>query len=121
MSRVPPFWRGIALIALIAAIIVVLDQERSLATAATLLRFGFLIAIAVSAYFVWRDFGRREIELWPRRQQIVFYSAVGLLLADLGWYFARPLGGRDLLAFFLVAAACVYTGVRTWRDQHHYT
>jgi hypothetical protein len=108
-------------IALIAVVIVVLDQERSLTTAATLVRFGFYLAIALAAYLLWRDFGRREIELWPRRQQVVFYSAVGLLLVDLGWYFATPLSGRDLLAFLVVAAACVYAGVRTWREQHRYS
>ena len=121
MRRISPFWRGMAIIALIAGVIVVLDQERSLTTASTLVRFGFYIAIAFAAYLMWRDFGRREIELWPRRQQWVFYSAVALFLVDLGWYFATPLSGRDLLAFFLVAAACVYTGVRTWRDQHRYS
>ena len=37
-----------------------------------------------------------------------------LLLVDLGWYFATPLSGRDLLAFLLVAVAAVYAGIRTW-------
>jgi peptidoglycan/LPS O-acetylase OafA/YrhL len=120
MRRIPPFARGMLIIALIAGAIVVLDQERSLTTASTLLRFGFYLAIAFAAYMLWRDFGRREISLWPRRQQWVFYSAVALLLVDLGWYFATPLNGRDLLAFILVAAACIYAGIRTWRDQHRY-
>jgi hypothetical protein len=109
-----------AIIALIAGAIVVLDQERSLTTASTLVRFGFYIAIAFAAYLMWRDFGKREIELWPRRQQIVFYAAVGLALVDLGWYFATPLAGPELLVFFAVLAACVYTCVRTWREQHRY-
>jgi peptidoglycan/LPS O-acetylase OafA/YrhL len=121
MRRIPPFARGLLIIAVIAAAIVVLDQERSLTTASTLLRFGFYLAIAFAAYLVWRDFGRREIALWPRRPQWVFYGAVALLLVDLGWYFATPLSGRDLLAFLLVAAAAVYAGVRTWRDQHRYS
>ena len=121
MNRISPFWRGMAIIALIAGVIVVLDQERSLTTASTLVRFGFYIAIAFAAYLLWRDFGRREIELWPRRQQWVFYGAVALALVDLGWYFATPLSGRDLLAFFLVLAACAYACVRTWRDQHRYS
>ena len=97
-----------------------LDQERSLTTASTLLRFGFYLAIAFAGYMLWRDFGRREIALWPRRPQSVFYGAVALLLVDLGWYFATPLGGRDLLAFLLVAVAAVYAAIRTWRDQHRY-
>ena len=121
MRRIPPFVRGLLIIALIAGVIVVLDQQRSLTTASTLVRFGFYIAIAFAAYLMWRDFGRREIELWPRRQQWVFYGAVALALVDLGWYFATPLSGRDLLAFLLVFAACVYACVRTWRDQHRYT
>ena len=54
---------------------------------------------------LWRDFGRREIELWPRRAQWVFYGAVALLVVDLGWFFLTPLNGLDALAFFLVAAA----------------
>ncbi|HUK43729.1 MAG TPA: hypothetical protein VLV28_00390 [Gaiellaceae bacterium] len=121
MNRISPFWRGMALIAIVAGLIVVLDQERSLTTASTLLRFAFYIAIAFAAYLLWRDFGRREISLWPQRQQWVFYGAVALFLVDLGWYFATPLGGRDLLAFFVVGAACIYACVRTWRDQHRYS
>ena len=109
-----------AIIALVALAIVALDKEQSLTTAATLIRFAFYLAIAFVVYMLWRDFGRREIELWPGRQQVVFYSAAGLLLVDLGWFFATPLGGRDLLAFLLVAAACIYAGVRTWREQHRY-
>jgi peptidoglycan/LPS O-acetylase OafA/YrhL len=121
MRRIPPFARGLLIIALIAGAIVVLDQEAALTTASALLRFAFYLAIAFVGYLLWRDFGRREITLWPRRQQIVFYGAVGLLLVDLGWYFATPLDGRDLLAFFVVAAAAVYAGVHTWRDQHRYS
>jgi hypothetical protein len=109
------------IIAVIAGAIVVLDQERSLTTASTLLRFAFYLAIAFAGYMLWRDFGRREIALWPRRQQWVFYGAVALLLVDLGWYFATPLGGRDLLAFLLVAIAAVYAAIRTWREQHRYS
>ena len=95
-----------------------LNQETALATAATLLRFAFFIAIAVVAYFFWRDFGRREIELWPSRARDRLLRAVGLLVVDLGWYWSSALSGRDPLAFFLVAGDCVYVGVRTWREQN---
>ena len=61
MSRIPPFARGMAIIALVAVVIVVFNLQRSLSTAATLLRIGFLLAIALAAYLLWRDFGRREI------------------------------------------------------------
>ena len=86
-------------------------------TAATLLRFAFFIVIGVVAYFYWRDFGRREIETWPTRATRVFYAAVALFVVDIGWYAAVGITGRDILAFIVVAAICVYVGVKTWREQ----
>jgi hypothetical protein len=121
VKRISPFVRGMAILVLLAIVIVAFNQEASLATASTLLRFAFYIVIAIVAYLLWRDFGRREISLWPQRQQRVFYGAVALFLVDLGWFFAVSLGGRDLLAFILVAAACVYAAVRTWREQNRYS
>jgi small-conductance mechanosensitive channel len=112
-----PFVRNLLILAAVAVAIVALDQETALVTAATLLRFAFIVAVAVVAYFFWRDFGRREIELWPARQQWVIYGAIALFVVDLGWYFLGSLQGRDALVFFLVAAACVYAGVQTWRRQ----
>jgi len=47
----------------------------------------------------------------------VFYGAIGLFVVDLGWWFFGHPSGRDALVFFLVAAACAYAAVRTWRDQ----
>jgi small-conductance mechanosensitive channel len=120
VRRVPPFVRGLAIIALISLAIVVLNLETSLATATVLLRVAFFVAVAVAAYLLWRDFGRREISLWPARSQWIFYGAVALLVIDLGWYFLTPLGGLDALVFFIVAAASVYAGMRTWRRQRHY-
>jgi small-conductance mechanosensitive channel len=112
-----PFVRNLLILAAVAVAIVALDQETALVTATTLLRFAFIVAVAVVAYFFWRDFGRREIELWPARQQWVIYGAIALFVVDLGWYFLGSLQGRDALVFFLVAAACVYAGVQTWRRQ----
>jgi hypothetical protein len=117
MNRMSPFIRNLGILALLALVIVVLNQETALVTASLLLRVAFIIVIGVVAYFFWRDFGRREIETWPGRAQWVFYGAVGLFVADLGWYFLSHLSGRDALAFILVAAACVYAALRTWRDQ----
>jgi hypothetical protein len=123
LAKIPPFWRGMALIAVISLAIVELDQETALSTAFLLTGVAFYIAIAVVAYLLWRDFGRREISIWPVRQQRVFYSAVVLFLVDFGWYFASRfhLSGRSLLVFFVVAAACIYVAVRTWRDQQRYS
>jgi hypothetical protein len=112
-----PFLRNLLILAAVALAIVVLNAETALATAGTLVRFAFFIAIAVVAYFFWRDIGRREIELWPAQRQWVFYGAVGLFVADVGWWLLGHPQGRDALAFFVVAAVCVYAAVRTWRDQ----
>ncbi len=117
MRNISPFIRNLGILALVALAIVVLNQETALATASTLLRFAFFIAIAVVAYFFWRDIGRREIETWPSRAQWVFYSAVALLVVDIGWWLFGHLSGRDALVFFLVAAACAYAAIRTWLDQ----
>jgi hypothetical protein len=111
-----PFVRNLLILAAIAALIVVLNQETALATAGTLLRFAFFIAIGVVAYFFWRDMGRHEIETWGGRQQAVFYGAVALFVVDLGWLLIGHLSGLDALAFFVVAGVCVYAAVRTWLD-----
>jgi ABC-type nickel/cobalt efflux system permease component RcnA len=121
VNRISPFARGMAVIALIAFAVVVLNLQTSLSTAATLVRLAFYLAIGLAAYMLWRDFGRREIGLWPQHAQRVFYGAVGLLLVDGGWYFSTALGGRDLLAFLIVAAVCIYAAVKTWREQHRYS
>jgi small-conductance mechanosensitive channel len=112
-----PFIRNLLILAAVAAAIVVLNLETAVITAALLLRIAFIIAIAVVAYFYWRDFGRREISTWPQRAAWVFYGAVALLIVDIGWWMLGGLTGRNLLAAILVAAACGYAGYRTWRDQ----
>jgi hypothetical protein len=116
-----PFIRNLLILAGIAALIVVLNQETALATAGTLLRFVFFIAIAVVAYFFWRDIGRREIETWSGRKQAIFYSAIALFVVDLGWLIIGHLSGLDALAFFVVAAISVYAAVRTWLDGRRLT
>ena len=118
--NVSPFVRNLAILAAISLVIMVLNLETSLVTASILLRVAFFLAIAFVAYMLWRDFGRREIELWPSRAQWVFYGAVCLLVVDVAWFVVESLEGLDALAFFLVAGACVYAGIRTWRDQHRY-
>ena len=121
MNRIPPFLRGMLIIAVVAGVIVVLNLETALSTAALLVRLAFFLAIAFVAYMFWRDFGRREIGLWPARQQWVFYGAVGLLVVDIGWWFVRPPSGPNAFALFVVAAVCVFVGVRTWRERRTYS
>ena len=121
MSRIPPFARGMAVIAAIALLILVLNLQTSLTTAALLVRVAFFIAIAFAAYMLWRDFGRREINLWPARAQWVFYCSVALFVVDLGWFFVVGVSGRDALIFFVVAGACIYAALHTWREQNRYS
>ncbi len=111
-----PFVRNLLILAAVAAAIVVLNAETALATAGTLLRFAFILAIAVVAYFFWRDIGRREIETWAGRKQAIFYGAIALFVADLIWFFTTSLQGLDALAFFVVAGISIYAAVRTWLD-----
>lgn len=112
-----PFLRNLLILAAVAVAIVLLNLQTALLTVGLLLRLAFIIAIALVAYFYWRDFGRREIATWPARAVWVFYAAVALLVVDIGWWMLAGLAGRDLLAAVLVAGACAYAGVRTWRDQ----
>jgi uncharacterized membrane protein YgdD (TMEM256/DUF423 family) len=119
--RLSPFARGMLIIAAIAVVVVVLNLETSLNAINALVRVAFFLAIAFTAYLLWRDFGRREIGTWDTRSQYVFYGAIALVLVDLGWWFVSSPNGRDLLAFLLVLAACVYAAVRTWRRHHTYS
>jgi hypothetical protein len=112
-----PFLRNLLILAAVAVVIVLLNLEVAVFTVGILLRIAFIIAIAVVAYFYWRDFGRREISTWSQRAAWVFYAAVALLLIDIGWWMLVGLQGRNLLVAILVAAACGYAGYRTWRDQ----
>ena len=114
-----PFVRNLLILAAIAVAVVLLNLETALLTVSVLLRIAFVIAIAVVAYFYWRDFGRREISTWPQRAAWVFYGAVALLVVDIGWWMLGGLAGRDLLVAALVAAACGYAGYRTWREQRN--
>ena len=117
MRNVNPFLRNLAILALVALLIVLLNLEVALATVGVLIRLAFIIAIAVVAYFFWRDIGRREIETWPTRSARVFYAAIGLGVVDIGWWMFTHPSGRDALIFFVVAGICGYVAVRTWLDQ----
>jgi hypothetical protein len=117
MNRMSPFVRNLLILALVALLIVVLNLGVALSTVALLVRFAFVVAIAVVAYFVWRDVVRHEASLWPARSQWVFYGAVGLFVVDAGWWMLDALTGPDALAAILVAVACIYAAVRTWLER----
>jgi small-conductance mechanosensitive channel len=115
-----PTLRGFILIALVAALIVVLQLQSTLVALSLLAQIAFLLAIAFFVYLVWRE-RRGEIEEWPTRARVVFYGAAVLIVADIGlFWFDRP-SGLSALAFFLVLGLCGFAMWRVWRDQHTYS
>ncbi len=121
LRNLDPFLRNLLILALVALVVVLLDLETALNTAGVLLRVAFFIAVAVVAYFFWRDFGRREISRRPTREQTVFYAAIALVVVDLGYWFVGSPTGRDALAAIAVAAVGAYSAVRTWRARRRYS
>lgn len=119
-GRINPTVRGLAIVAVVAIVIVILQLQATLVALGVLLRIAFFIAIAVVLYLLWRDRLRWEIETWGSRAKWVFYGAGALALADLGVYFWRGATGLDAVAFLVVLAVCVFAMVRTWRDQRTY-
>ena len=120
-SELNPLVRGLGIIALIAAVVVVLSLESVLATVGGLLRIAFFLAIAFFLFLLWRE-RRSDIEGWSELNRRVFYGAIVLAVVDIGA--AIGLGassGPDALAFILVFAACAYAIYRVWRNEHTYS
>jgi len=118
-SDMNPTLRGLLLIALVAAVVVVLSLEEVLATVGGLLRIAFFLAIAFFLFLLWRE-RRSDIEAWSERNRRVFYAAIVLAVVDIGAFIGLGPSGPDALAFFLVLAACAFAAVRVWRDEHRY-
>jgi hypothetical protein len=117
--RINPTLRGLLILAAIAALIVVLRLEQTLATLLLVARIVFILAIAYFVYMIWRE--RREgISMWPARAQWVFYGAAVVAVADVGVYWYGGAVGYQILAFVAVLVLCGIAMWRTWRDQHTY-
>jgi hypothetical protein len=116
-----PTLRGFLLIAVVVAIVYVLQLEQTLVALTILLRIAFFLAIAFFVYMWWRD-RRSDISTWPARAQVVFYGAALVMVVNVA---ARILfltggGGLDWIAFVLVFVLCGFAMWRVWRDQHTY-
>ena len=109
--------RGLAIVALIALVVVVLSLEPVLATAGGLLRIAFFLAVAFFLFLVWRE-RRGDLEAWSEHNRRVFYGAIGLAVVDVGAAIGLRPSGLDALAFFLVLTGCVWAVVRVWRAEH---
>jgi hypothetical protein len=119
-SRMNPTVRGFLVLAVIAAIVVVLQLEATLTALLILARVAFLLAIAFFVFLMWRE--RREgISMWPRRAQAVFYGAAVLAVADIGAYWYGGATGLQILAFIAVLVGAGFAMWRTWRDQHTFS
>jgi hypothetical protein len=111
--------RGLAIVALIALIVVVLSLEPVLAVTGGLLRIGFFLAIAFFLFLVWRE-RRGDLEAWSDRSRRVFYGAIGLAVVDVGAAIGLSPTGGDVIAVFVVLGCCAWAIVRTWRAEHTY-
>jgi len=119
-SRINPTLRGLLILAAVAAIIVVLQLEQTLAALLIIARIAFILAIAFFVYLIWRE-QREGIATWPARAQAVFYGAAIVAVADVGLYWYAGAAGYQLLAFVAILVCCGFAGWRTWRDQHTYS
>jgi hypothetical protein len=114
-----PTARGFLVIAAIALVVVVLSLESTLAAIGGLLRIAFFLAVAFFLFLLWRE-RRSDIDTWSDRGRRTFYAAAILAVVDVGLLVGLGPSGPDAFAFVVVLAACVYAGIRVWRDEHHY-
>ena len=119
-TEMNPLVRGLLLVALVAAVVVVLSLEEVVATVGGLLSIAFFLAVAFFLFLLWRE-RRGDIESWGDRSRRVFYAAIILAVVDIGAFIGLSPSGRDALAFFLVLGGCAYAAVRVWRDEHRYS
>ena len=115
-----PTLRGFLVIALIAAVVVVLQLEQTLAALFILARIAFFLAIAYFLFLMWRD-RRDEISMWSTRSRVVFYGSAALMIVNVAARFFTPVGtGLNLLVFIAVFAFAGFAMWRVWKDEHTY-
>jgi len=120
IANMNPFVRGLAIVALVALVIVVLQLQTTLTALFLIARIAFFIAMAVFVYLLWRE-RRSEIGEWSTRARSTFYGAALLLVVDIGWFvLGGGHSGLDALAFFLALGAGGFAMWRVWRDEHTY-
>jgi peptidoglycan/LPS O-acetylase OafA/YrhL len=119
-DRIPRLARGLGIVAVIAAIVVVLSLEPVVATVGGILQIAFFLAIALFLFMVWRE-RRGDLEAWSEWNRKLFYAAVVLAVVAIGLVIGYGLPGtRDAFALVAVLGSCVYVIVRIWRIEHRY-
>jgi hypothetical protein len=114
------FVRGLALIAIVSAVIVALSLESALVTAGALMRIAFFLAIAFFLFLLWRE-RRSDIEMWSDLSRRTFYGAIVLAVVAIGALIGLGPSGADAIAFFAVIACCGWAVWRVWRREHRYS
>jgi len=115
-----PTLRGFLVIALIAAVVVVLQLEQTLSALFILARIAFFLAIAYFLFMMWRD-RRDEISMWSARSRAVFYGSAALMVVNVGARFFVPVGnGLNLIVFVAVFVLGGFAMWRVWKDEHTY-
>jgi peptidoglycan/LPS O-acetylase OafA/YrhL len=119
-DRIPRLARGVGIVAVVAAIVVVFSLEPVVATVGGILRISFFLAIALFLFMVWRE-RRGDLEAWSEWNRKLFYAAVVLAVVAIGLAIGYGMPGtRDAFAFVVVIGACAYVLVRVWRIEHRY-
>ena len=119
-NRIPPLARGLGIVAVIAAVVVVLSLEPVVATVGGILQIAFFLAIALFLFMVWRE-RRGDLEAWSEWNRKLFYGAVVLAVVAIGLAIGYGLpGSRDAFALVAVLGLCAYVVVRIWRIEHRY-
>jgi hypothetical protein len=119
-DRVPPLVRGLGIVAVIAAIVVVLSLEAVVSTVGGILQIAFFLAIALFLFLVWRE-RRGDLEAWSDWNRKLFYAAIVLAVVAIGLAIGYGLPGtRDAFALVVVLGTCAYVVVRVWRAEHRY-
>jgi fucose 4-O-acetylase-like acetyltransferase len=115
-----PTLRGFLIIALIAALVVVLQLESTLTALFLIAQIAFFLAIAFFVYLVWRE-RRDEISMWSTRARVVFYGSALLILANVASRYFVPIGnGWSLVTWLAVFVLAGFAMWRVWRDEHTY-
>jgi len=112
-----PFFRGMAIIAVVSLVIVALSLQASLATAGALLSVAFFLAVAFFLFLLWRE-RRGDLEAWTPLSLRTFYASVGLIVVAIGVYIGLGADGPESVVFVGVVAACGYAIARVWRREH---
>lgn len=124
VANLNPLVRGLAVVALIALLVIVLNLGGTVASLFLIARIAFPLAIAFFLFMLWRE-RRSDIETWSDRERRVFYAAVAVGVVTVFAYtyaqlLAVELAGFTALAFLLTLALCAWSAYRAWRDAHTY-